>query len=271
MLIIIAYIVPLLIALVVAFPVVVSFFKLVISLRRLDEEKREQKITQWFRSLDKPKSDRPLSPSLQPRPFVLYHMWIALKYLTFSYFLPISVLRMTLLSRFGNHFLRRLPMEFYFQWDLLFLGLGFYFAYEHKIVLAMTVSVLVGLTAIYGMGIYFEKEQSSLKVLVMPFHKLHIWHIVQHGATLVGSFAVIYYSLDRIIPEAFQSNLTVLDSIYFSLMTFTTVGYGDISPMSFSAKLVSVIEICFSFVFVIIFLSVFIQIWLKRQTEGNKS
>lgn len=59
---------------------------------------------------------------------------------------------------------------------------------------------------------------------------------------------------------------------YFSVATFTTVGYGDVRPVDNTSRLVVVMEIFFSFITVAYALSmigVFRQIFMKE--TGNQT
>jgi voltage-gated potassium channel len=73
---------------------------------------------------------------------------------------------------------------------------------------------------------------------------------------MIYGFGVIYAYLSNIDVQAFSTeNLTILDSVYFSLMTASTVGYGDVSPVSNIAKLFVMSEVVISMVYVIILFS----------------
>jgi hypothetical protein len=51
-------------------------------------------------------------------------------------------------------------------------------------------------------------------------------------------FAAVYHQFPQLIgPKSF------LDSLYFSVVTFATVGYGDIVPLSTAGKIVAILEI----------------------------
>ena len=79
---------------------------------------------------------------------------------------------------------------------------------------------------------------------------------------IVVSFTFDYLCLLEIYPEAFSGidhdqSLVYqsLNLLYFSIVTYTTVGYGDISPAIPAAKLISVLEIITAFVVIVFILT----------------
>ncbi len=84
---------------------------------------------------------------------------------------------------------------------------------------------------------------------------------------LVVSFASDYFCLNTCLPEAFKETSGVLtlpetafNFLYFSLVTFATIGYGDIVPMILKAKLLVMFEIITSFVMIVFVISNFDKI-----------
>ena len=84
---------------------------------------------------------------------------------------------------------------------------------------------------------------------------------------LVISFATDYFCLQNCLPEAFletSNTLSVAERafnfLYFSLVTFATIGYGDIVPMILKAKLLVMFEITTSFVMIVFVISNFDKI-----------
>jgi hypothetical protein len=51
-------------------------------------------------------------------------------------------------------------------------------------------------------------------------------------------YGLVYASINRINPDAFGFNDSVVDPFYFSFTTMSSVGYGDYSPKTRFAKAV---------------------------------
>ena len=58
-------------------------------------------------------------------------------------------------------------------------------------------------------------------------------------------------------PAAFSGDLTLGEALYFSIVTMTTTGYGDISPKSGLAKFLVSVQILFGFLYNVLFFSIF--------------
>ncbi|MEU5436581.1 potassium channel family protein [Streptomyces sp. NPDC020719] len=52
-----------------------------------------------------------------------------------------------------------------------------------------------------------------------------------------------YYLLERADPGSFSEPLTRTDALYFTLVTFSTVGYGDITAQSEAAPIVTMAQV----------------------------
>lgn len=55
-------------------------------------------------------------------------------------------------------------------------------------------------------------------------------------------FAAVYYVLALEVPESFTEDLSRLDSLYFTITVFATVGFGDISARTPNARAVVSIQ-----------------------------
>ncbi|GGL64666.1 membrane protein [Streptomyces fumigatiscleroticus] len=61
-------------------------------------------------------------------------------------------------------------------------------------------------------------------------------------------FASGYFALSR-HPGEFAGLRTRLDALYFTVVTLATVGYGDITPQGQTARVMTVLQILYNFVF----------------------
>lgn len=69
---------------------------------------------------------------------------------------------------------------------------------------------------------------------------------IKKNLVLFVCFSVIYYLLSKFEPASFNKKLSVENCIYFSVITQTTVGFGDINPVSLAAKLVCCVHVILS-------------------------
>jgi len=67
---------------------------------------------------------------------------------------------------------------------------------------------------------------------------------------LVMGYADFYFQLSRSYLHVFKDDiaLSAIDSLYFSISTFTTTGYGDIYPISTSAKMFAASEMVLGYI-----------------------
>jgi hypothetical protein len=67
-------------------------------------------------------------------------------------------------------------------------------------------------------------------------------------------FGFLYYFFDSLdFKSASGNNVHFLDYLYFSAVTFTTIGYGDIIPNSVAGQVIVLIESCFEMIFFPVF------------------
>ncbi len=55
-------------------------------------------------------------------------------------------------------------------------------------------------------------------------------------------FATTYFVMDQYQAHSFTQGMTRVDSLYFTVTTFATVGYGDITPVTESARLTVILQ-----------------------------
>ena len=63
-------------------------------------------------------------------------------------------------------------------------------------------------------------------------------------------FAVVYYILGKYDGTSFNKKreLSIIEAIYFSFVTQSTIGYGDFSPNTHIAKIVVIIHILVTYI-----------------------
>lgn len=85
----------------------------------------------------------------------------------------------------------------------------------------------------------YVRNDDSLKTLLMT-------HLV-----IIVIFAFIYKAINMNNIEAFnnEKEMTLFDCLYFSVVTHTTVGYGDIYPVSNLARACMMIQVMTVFYF----------------------
>ena len=88
-----------------------------------------------------------------------------------------------------------------------------------------------------------------------------IWWILLDVTAAYGlatfCFSLLYVYLARQDAGAFSADLNLGDALYFSVVTMTTTGYGDILPRSGLAKLMVSSQILFGFLYGVLFFSIF--------------
>ncbi|MBU0728035.1 hypothetical protein KKA95_05105 [Patescibacteria group bacterium] len=77
-------------------------------------------------------------------------------------------------------------------------------------------------------------------------------------------FAIWYRFISLISPSAFTSALTTLDSFYFSIVTFLTVGFGDITPLTTLPKVLVITQSILTFYTVVIVINGLISLHFKK-------
>jgi Ion channel len=75
-------------------------------------------------------------------------------------------------------------------------------------------------------------------------------------ALTVYGFGIAYIYLSSFDPSAFNKQVGITDGMYFSVVTAATVGYGDIFPISHAAKVLTILEIAVSLLYVVLLFSV---------------
>ena len=128
----------------------------------------------------------------------------------------------------------------------------------HYLVLVPLLMLFAVLKVAYLLIYTFKRVEGIIKTC-HTFYEL-LFSISLVALLIILSFTLDFTCLSYSIPNAFKGielNFgiirTFFEFMYFSVVTFATIGYGDITPVSLSAKFLVSLEILTSFV-VIVFL-----------------
>ncbi|XP_069333214.1 potassium channel subfamily T member 1 isoform X7 [Eulemur rufifrons] len=69
--------------------------------------------------------------------------------------------------------------------------------------------------------------------------------------------------------ERAGGNLSLLTSFYFCIVTFSTVGYGDVTPKIWPSQLLVVVMICVALVVLPLQFEELVYLWMERQKSGG--
>ena len=87
------------------------------------------------------------------------------------------------------------------------------------------------------------------------------------AALFLVLFASTYFVLSRGDPERFTEPLSRSDALYFTITIFATVGFGDISPVSETARLLAALQMLLD----LVVLGLGIQVLLGAVRRGRDS
>jgi len=128
-----------------------------------------------------------------------------------------------------------------------------------------SVIVLFSIAKIYYLVMHTFKK---LDVFMINNHSFN--HMLLLYGTIITiiifSFAIDYLCITEIYVDAFsgiQQSQSVasrfINLLYFSIVTFTTVGYGDIVPKVPMAKLITVFEMISAFIMIVFVFSIYFR------------
>jgi hypothetical protein len=115
---------------------------------------------------------------------------------------------------------------------------------------AFTGGAAVGLAiGLLGLGLLF-----AWQILMIARSSTPRLRAVEASSSMVPLllvlFATTYYLLERGEPGSFSEPLTRTDSLYFTLTVFSTVGFGDITASSQTARAVTMGQMATNILFV---------------------
>jgi voltage-gated potassium channel len=104
-----------------------------------------------------------------------------------------------------------------------------------------------------------------------PIRNIGVRLLVALGA-LVATAVIVYMSRDCYEDNGVIGNITWIDAFYYSTVSLSTTGYGDIAPVCQSSRLVNIIVITpLRFLFLIVLIGTTIEVLTRRTREEIRS
>ena len=175
--------------------------------------------------------------------------------------------------------------------EILFLVILIFsiFLHQHdsklfKVTVASLIIILINI-------LFFDNNQSVsqyfLKILIVSITIVELFkeifktkiidsHIISSAISiyvLVGIFwYLLFMFLLMIDPDSFDirnfnPEMVSIDMIYFSFTTLTTLGYGDITPLSYTAKMWSITEAMMGVMFLAVMISRVVSLFGSKKKD----
>ena len=163
--------------------------------------------------------------------------------------------------------------------EILFLLILIFsiFLHQHdsklfKVTVASLIIILINI-------LFFDNNQSVsqyfLKILIVSITIVELFkeifktkiidsHIISSAISIYVLIGIFWYLLfmfllmidpDSFYIRNFNPEMVSIDMIYFSFTTLTTLGYGDITPLSYTAKMWSITEAMMGVMFLAVMIS----------------
>ena len=105
------------------------------------------------------------------------------------------------------------------------------------------------------------------------FNILKLLHVFLHGVRESQEFRILFYLLVTLLSGStlFYSNVegwSLIDALYFSVMTMSTIGYGDLAPTKDISKLFTIF---FAFLSIGVFVSLNAKVVLISLNNKKKT
>lgn len=135
------------------------------------------------------------------------------------------------------------------------------------IIFILLIQRILEFFIVYSRNFIFNRGRIFSNVHFDNPQKRGEWLITMFGLNVVQIvliFAIWFQIISRFNSEAFSKPLFILDSLYFSVVTFVTVGYGDIFPISSFAKIIVISQIALTFYIIVIVINGLISMHFKN-------
>lgn len=117
------------------------------------------------------------------------------------------------------------------------------------------VPTLIAITAIVIYAWFFRRQLRSIDGSRFPTLRA-AEALVLVAAMFLGIFAMIYVMISQEVPDAFTEPLDPFTGYYFALTVLATVGFGDITPVSTTARSITMVQMALDLVFIAVLIRV---------------
>ena len=143
----------------------------------------------------------------------------------------------------------------------------------HLIPFDRGVTWQIGVVAVVALLLLFAGAAFELRaVTVAEFPTLRgIQALTVSLVVVLLAFAGVYMILSNSDPGSFDEVLDHAGALYFSLTTLTTIGYGDIVPVSHAARYGVMLQMVIDFLILGVFVKLITSTVRKRLAEAAES
>ena len=129
----------------------------------------------------------------------------------------------------------------------------------------ISVVVYIWIAMILAADVFTRREAVTTDVLIGG---INVYLLVGLG------FGAAHEALSLMMPAAYSgldASTTGYDAIYFSFVTLTTLGYGDVTPVSMGAKMLSFLEGVVGQLYLAVFLARLVAMQLATLMQAESS
>ena len=121
------------------------------------------------------------------------------------------------------------------------------------------VSAFFAVAAV-GLFSYLENSRSVSRA--------HLYTAVSIYFLLAYTWAALYFAMVDLYPGSFQLGTDrQSDLLYFSLVTLTTVGYGDVVPLSGEARMLAALEAVTGVLYIAITIAILVSAYRRGSSD----
>jgi len=178
--------------------------------------------------------------------------------------------------------------------EILFLVILIFSIFLHRHDSKLFKVTVVSLIIILINILFFDNNQSIsqyfLKILIVSITIVELFreifktkiidsHIISSAISIYVLVGIFWYLLfmfllmidpDSFYIRNFNPEMVSIDMIYFSFTTLTTLGYGDITPVSYTAKMWSITEAMMGVMFLAVMISRVVSLFGSKKIFGSK-